>query len=227
MKRTRPISDAINFSRTSLTFRIVEGIGWLEHHFTTRRFQEDSAQDGHERVEMSRRLHRSFFSSARALVWGEQPHGNGVTCVESTDAVYTEISGVDALLCDRAGVCLVAYSADCPIVYVVDRVRKAIGIIHSGRAGTEMNLVTSALREMRAVFGTSTADCIAIISPSIGPCCYPKDLWHSLEEELVGLGIGDLLNPRFCTACNPELFFSYKREKGRCGRMLAAMMIKP
>jgi copper oxidase (laccase) domain-containing protein len=209
-----------------LVFKKLEEVSWLEHCFTTRRFQEESGLKLAGRLELSRRLKRDIFPAARALLWGEQVHGTGTAFVENTTAVFAEIVGVDALVCAVPGICIVAYSADCPIVYLVDLNNRAIGLVHSGRKGTEEKVVSVCLREMRDAVGTSSADCMALISPSIGPCCYPVDLWQGLERQLRACGVTAIFNPRMCTGCNEELFFSYRRERKRSGRMLAAMMLK-
>src|SRR5204862_6625950 len=80
----------------------------------------------------------------------------------------------------------------------------------------------------------------AAIGPGIGPCCYEVggevaqpysdrygndvvrngrlDLWTSAERELTAAGVADVHRTDLCTACNPELFFSHRRDLGRTGR---------
>ncbi len=174
---------------------------------------------------MCRELRRRYFPSARAVVWGEQVHGRGVETIGGAAGMFTEIPRADALVCSKTGICLVAFAADCPVVYVADVRKKVIAIVHSGRKGSEERIVTACMERMESEFGTSPADCVAAISPSIGPCSYPVDLWQGIEKELLILGVDNVTNPGLCTACHPRRFFSYRREKGNCGRMLAAMMI--
>jgi copper oxidase (laccase) domain-containing protein len=159
------------------------------------------------------------------MAWGEQIHGSGVALVDRGGARFGERPGADALVTREPGACLVAFGADCPVVYIADPRNRAIGLVHSGRRGTESRVVTACLAEMERAFGTSPGDCLAAVSPSIGPCCYPVDLWSLIEGELRGLGVARMENPRLCTACDPGLFFSYRRQKGRCGRMAGALMI--
>ncbi|MEI6633589.1 MAG: polyphenol oxidase family protein, partial [Chlamydiota bacterium] len=197
----------------------------LAHLFTTRRFAECAPPGIEGRRETVMRLRETLLPGARASAWGEQVHGKGVALVDGRDGAFAEKPNADALVTREAGVCLVAFGADCPIVFIADTRTGAIGLVHSGRKGTEARVATACLRKMGDAFGTSPADCLCAVSPSIGPCCYPVDLWARIEEELRSLGAARVENPRLCTACHPDLFFSYRREKGRCGRMLGALMI--
>jgi len=74
----------------------------------------------------------------------------------------------------------------------------------------------------------------AAIGPSIGPCCYEVgddvaapyrerfgagimrgrklDLWQAAERELREAGVAQIERLDVCTACNPELFFSHRRD---------------
>jgi copper oxidase (laccase) domain-containing protein len=55
---------------------------------------------------------------------------------------------------------------------------------------------------------------------SAGPGRWMLDLWSANEELLASAGVprGRIGNPRLCTACNPELLFSYR--KGNRGRLV-------
>ena len=80
----------------------------------------------------------------------------------------------------------------------------------------------------------------AAIGPGIGPCCYEVgeevaapfrerfgdevvrdgrlDLWTAAERALRAAGVEDVHRTDLCTCCNPELFFSHRRDDGRTGR---------
>jgi copper oxidase (laccase) domain-containing protein len=209
-----------------ILFQSLQRIGWLRHCFTTREFMDSRPRGERGRIELCRRLRDERFPDARAVVWGEQVHGAGVASIGGAPAGgLVEVPGVDALICGERGVCLVAWGADCPIVYIADVKKRIIALVHSGRAGSEDRILTACVGKMAREFASSAADCVAAVSPSIGPCCYPVDLWRSIEEECRSLGIGTHVNARACTACRPALFFSYRRERDGCGRMLGAMMI--
>ncbi len=206
-------------------FDILAAERWLGHAFTTRGF-EGGAGAFETREAAVGRLRDRFFPGVRGAVWGEQVHGKAVALADGRGAPWGERPGVDALIAGAEGVLLTAFSADCPTVFIADRRARAIGLVHSGRRGTEQGVVGACLDEMAAAFNTSPADCVCAISPSIGPCCYPVDLWSLLEEELGKRGVAAVENPRICTSCSPALFHSYRRERGRCGRMVGAMTVR-
>jgi copper oxidase (laccase) domain-containing protein len=82
--------------------------------------------------------------------------------------------------------------------------------------------------------GSRPADIIAALGPSIGPCCYEVgddvagpyrerfgagimrgrklNLWQAAERELREAGVAQIERLDLCTACNPELFFSHRRD---------------
>ena len=44
------------------------------------------------------------------------------------------------------------------------------------------------------------------------------DLWTAAERALRAAGVDDVHRTDLCTCCNPELFFSHRRDDGRTGR---------
>jgi YfiH family protein len=82
--------------------------------------------------------------------------------IAESDALITNISAIPLLMC----------YADCVPVFILDPVKKAIALIHSGRRGTELELVLKTLHKMKKIFDTNPRSCLAAIFPSIGPCCY-------------------------------------------------------
>jgi len=122
---------------------------------------------------------------------------------------------------------LVIRCADCAAVFVVDRQRPAIALIHSGKKGTLANVTGNTLATMSQRFGTNAVDCLAFISPSIGPCHYEMDIWSAIEQQLHEAGVRDVHNPRACTACHLDRYFSYRAEHGQTGRMFAVVALKP
>jgi hypothetical protein len=41
-----------------------------------------------------------------------------------------------------------------------------------------------------------------------------------------GVSAGNIVAANLCTACHTDLFFSYRREQGRTGRMMSAIGIR-
>jgi copper oxidase (laccase) domain-containing protein len=149
----------------------------------------------------------------RRFVTAEQPHANVVALVHGPATV----PGADALITRQPDLLLIIRCADCPPVFLVDRRGPAIALIHSGKKGTLANIVGQTRRLL------PDAD-FAFIGPSIGPCHYDLDLWQMIETQLTGLQIH---NPRCCTACRPDRYYSYRAQKGQTGRHLAVLAIQP
>lgn len=161
---------------------------------------------------------RSLGLAADAYASAEQPHGNGVAIVTGPGRV----PGVDALVTRQRGLPLVIRCADCAPVYIVDRRTPAIALVHSGKKGTRANVTGHAVRAMHC----RPEDCLAFVGPSIGPCHYEMDLWTGIESQLREAGITAVHNPRICTACHLDRYFSYRAEKGQTGRMFAVLALK-
>jgi hypothetical protein len=52
------------------------------------------------------------------------------------------------------------------------------------------------------------------------------DIWGGIEAQLREAGVREIHNPRVCTACHLERYFSYRAETGNTGRMLAVLSLK-
>jgi YfiH family protein len=184
-------------------------------HAFTQRTGADTRADDYEAQVAASFGYRQF---ARA----EQTHGNGVAVVTEPGAFLA----VDALITNVPGLPLVVRCADCAAVYVVDPRTPAIGLAHSGKRGTLANIIAPLIAGMAKSFGTRPADCVAVVSPCIGPCHYEMDLWTGIETQLQVAGIGAVHNPRICTACHLDRYFSYRAEKGQTGRLFALLALR-
>ncbi len=201
------------------TFAPLRLLPFITHAFTLRT-DEDTKADGFE----GHALTELGFSST-GFASAEQTHGNGVVVIQKTTGEPVPL--VDALVTSTKNLPLVIRCADCAAVFIVDRRTPAIALIHSGKKGTQANIVGSTVATMRQKFGTNPADCTAFISPSIGPCHYEMDIWSGIEEQLRLAGVSDVHNPRICTACHLDRYFSYRAEKGQTGRMFAVLALTP
>jgi len=201
----------------------------------------------------------------RTAVTAQQVHKDKISLVRKEDKgkgafKYSKgIAQTDAFITDIPGIPLIMCYADCVPIFILDPVKKAIALIHSGRKGTELELTLKTLFKMKKIFKTNPRFCLSAIFPSIGPCCYNikevnkiDDYWLnevkyngepiSLQNksgrslDLRKANYGQLIQGgvegknifvnEICTADHPELFFSYRRDKGNTGRMAAIFMLK-
>lgn len=156
-------------------------------------------------------------------VLAEQIHGRAVAVIDS--AAPQPITGVDGLATATPGLTLGIYVADCAAIYLVDPRRRAIALIHSGRKGTELNILGEAVKTLRENFGTEPADVIAVVSPCIRPPHYETDFAAVIAAQARDAGIRNFHDTGICTASYPGRYYSYRREQGRTGRMLALLAL--
>lgn len=154
----------------------------------------------------------------------------------------------DILVTTHAKIPLVIRIADCASILLFDPTKKIIANIHAGWRGLAAKAIHHTIEKLRQNFQVRPENIFAAVSPMLGPCCsrfsqpkkeLPKFL-HSyiLEDNMVnllgitedqlrecGLQENHIENPRICTFCNPEDFYSYRRE-GNGGRFGTAIMLK-
>lgn len=145
-------------------------------------------------------------------------------------------------------------SADCGTVLIGDAASGAVVAIHAGWRGTVRGVVPAAVARLRelapgegrlvAAVGPHIEACCfevgddvaaelaaaseagdAVVRP--GPRGKPHvDLRAVLRAQLRAAGVADdaIDDVRGCTVCDPERFFSYRRQGPRSGRLLAAIV---
>jgi copper oxidase (laccase) domain-containing protein len=171
--------------------------------------------------------------AARAgLGWGDLPfvtaeqiHGREIAVLAKGDPLpQGPTPGVDGLITDQAGVCLGIYVADCCPVYLADRANGAIGLVHAGRKGAELGIVPAAIDAMKRAFGTDPARLTVQLGPCIRPPWYEVDFAGEIVRQARESGVGRVVDCGICTASHPDAYYSYRREKGCTGRMLALLV---
>ena len=175
-----------------------------------------------QRLEEYHQLARQSFGT-RHFCLAEQIHGNSVAAVTANSAPKSP--RVDALITSDPQVLLGIYVADCCAVFLVDSRRSAIGLVHSGKKGTELNIVGAVIQKMAMVYGTEPADLVAQLSPCIRPPFYEVDFAENIAQNLRRSGVRQVFDSGENTAADLERFYSYRMEKGRTGRMLALLGI--
>ena len=76
------------------------------------------------------------------------------------------------------------YVADCCAIFLVDPIHRVIGLLHSGKKGTEQNIVSAAIEKLRADFRSQPGDLIAVLSPCIRPPHYEIDFAQAIAAQL-------------------------------------------
>ena len=186
-----------------------------------------------ERVDENRRIAcDAIGADLEKLALNYQVHSNRV--LRAAPGIRGEHA--DGLWTDDPDQPILAMSADC-LPIAVARVLTddhAVAVLHAGWRGLLEGIIEAGAEE---VAGATLA---AMIGPGIGPCCYEVgeevaapfrerfgedvvrdgrlDLWTSAERALRAAGVSHVERLDRCTACEPETFFSHRRDHGRTGR---------
>ena len=196
------------------------GCDFLVHAFLTRRGGVSggcygdlnfSSREGDRPEDVAanwQRLAESFQLDLPQFVLMQQTHGDRIITLDTRDpepvadrplppeAVYV----CDALVTDRPGLAIGVKTADCVPLFLVDRVRRVIGVVHAGWRGTALNIAGQAVDAFVDRFGSQPGDIVAAIGPAIGPCCYEVDT--TVYEALKGYA-GEDGQPFFRPGASP------------------------
>ena len=171
-----------------------------------------------ERVAMGWQVH-----GTDVLDWDAAPDGGGFAHPGA------ELAKVDGHATTVPGLGLLVLVADCLPVALIAPGRAAM--VHCGWRGLAGGIIERALER----FDESPA---AAIGPGIGKCCYEVgdevlaefsayadvaegrmlDLRAIARQQLEMAGVTGIEDVDHCTSCNPDLFFSHRRDNGVTGR---------
>ncbi len=180
------------------------------------------------------------------IVYMKQIHSNNIQIIQNS--FINEIKNVDGLITNKRKIPLMAMSADCAAVLIYDRSKKVISAIHSGRVGTQKEIVKIAIKKLINEYGSKSEDLAVEVGPSIGVCCYEisenlakdfekryintrddryyLDLKSMILDQLLSSGVKDdnIVVSDVCTSCDKN-YFSYRRD-GKTGRFCGIIMLK-
>ena len=156
-----------------------------------------------------------------------------------------EYPDTDGLILTKSKQACYLRFADCtPLIFYNPKIR--IGAVsHAGWRGTAQKIGVKTVEKM----GGNPKDIIAVIGPAIGLCCYEvsDDVRSTLLEtvtdhngltdgknvdlkginarQLQEIGVEKIDICHYCTSCNNDLFYSYRRENGTQNRHFAFLML--
>jgi len=184
---------------------------WLVHAFSTRCGGASQAPcaglnlgftqwDKRETVEANRRHFWSALGVADFAIASvhqvHSSHGFVTSRARTGDAAYrlpcatgdedasTKSPAGDALMTAEPGILLTIRIADCLPVLLIDPARPAVAAVHAGWRGALDLVVEKAVGDMRVVFGSDSGQIVALVGPSIRPCCY--DVGEEVVEAFRG-----------------------------------------
>lgn len=195
---------------------------------------------------------RRFFAACGYLpertAGSHQIHGAEILTV--TEPGYFE--GFDALITRQSGILLTVTIADCTPILLFDPKKMAVAAVHAGWKGTAAGILRKTLEAMQSAYGSRAEDCLAYIGTCIDHCDFEVDsdvadhftgahkqwdeqrgkymvnLKQANRSQLLKAGVPETqiqLSP-YSTFTEHRDYFSHRFEKGRTGRMLAAIGLR-
>ena len=223
-----------------------------EHFFTTREFciksKEDDMQDF---VEQNKRDICEYLNiSYDNLISPSQTHSSNVALAQKNISNYPE---TDGLIVNNSDVAIFLNFADCTPLIFYDEILDIGAISHAGWRGTAANIATKTIQKMVNEFGCKVENISSAIGPAIGMCCYNVgeevlnklkltvsnfdrlyeirngeifvDLKQINARQIAECGIINIDIAPYCTCCNNDLFYSYRKENGTTNRHSAVLCL--
>lgn len=203
------------FENDILKSDFLEGV---EHFFTTRNFKE-----------------------SLECIMPEQTHSDHVEFVDER----TQYPDTDGLIITKSRQKIRLKFADCTPLLFYNPKTNTGAISHAGWRGTAQKIGVKTIEKM----GGQAKDTIVVIGPTIGLCCYEvsddvktkllqtvKDtanLYNNCNVDLKAInarqlqevGVEKIDICPYCTSCNNDLFYSYRKENGTMQRHFAVLQL--
>lgn len=206
-----------------MEWREANGVKWLEAQLPGARAVFSTRSAGSLK-ESTVPLAAALELDPDRIVTGRQVHGAEVAFHDGPPGTMPE---ADGHYTDVANLPLMVFAADClPIALASPN---GVAMVHCGWRGLAAAI---AYRGAGSIGATDAA-----IGPGIGPCCYEVgaevrrkffgpdtadggvlDLAAEGRRQLRAAGVERIQSADLCTRCNPDLFFSYRREGEHAGR---------
>jgi polyphenol oxidase len=181
------------------------------------------------------------------LVFPQQVHSKLVKQVIEPGTM----NACDALITAGKNLFLTVQTADCFPVFMFNPNQPCVGLVHSGWRGTAGNIVGRAIRDMQRQLGGHPQHLLVGIGPGIqqpnyqvdqevaryfdpvyleadGPERYRLNLQRVIFDQIIAEGVPreniECLN--LCTFDREDLFYSYRRDEQKSGRMMGIIGLK-
>jgi polyphenol oxidase len=215
----------------------------------------DTEQSRQDAMTNRKRLCDAFGLDADRLTVPWQQHTANILAFGGTDPhPGSHLPELDGVATTKTEYPLLLHFADCVPVIIYDPEHNALCVMHAGWRGTAGGIVSNGVNLLHERFGSNPADMLAAVGPAIGSCCYQTgmdvadqlaktvanatplirrqdehaypDLKAINAMQLLEAGVEQVDVTNWCTACNPEIFYSHRQSGGRTGRQGAMACLK-
>lgn len=166
-----------------------------------------------------------------------QTHSDNVEFVDERN----EYPNTDGLILQNTNDAVYLRFADCTPLIFYDTVQKIAAVSHAGWRGTAQKIGVKTIEKMQS----NPINVIALIGPAISMCCYEVseevrdtllatvqeteglfinrnvDLKRINAQQLKEIGVRQIDICPYCTSCDNDLFYSYRKENGTDKRHIA------
>lgn len=157
----------------------------------------------------------------------KQVHGSNVLVVDAIDDSMPE---ADAAVTGQKDLGLLVTGADCPPVALVGE--SGVGIVHCGWRPVAAGLIEATVERLQPPFDAVIGPGICQEHFEVGPEVVEAlggtaasrsdgrqlDLTGVIGDRLRAAGAREVVDVARCTHCEPERYFSHRRDSGRTGR---------
>lgn len=207
--------------------------------------------DDPEQVQQNRRILAAELGvQSGAMSWISQVHGIRVVTAEAAIAAHDSPLQADAVDTQQPGLVCSVLTADCLPVLLTDTQGRHVSAIHAGWRGLVDGVIEAALDRF-----DSGAELLAWLGPAIGPqqfevgaevrqafvdhdplasaafqpCGEQKwlgDMYALARQRLQARGVDRIYGGGRCTVTESDLFYSYRRDGEKSGRMATGIWIE-
>lgn len=227
----------------------------LDHCFTTRDTVICSAEENMQAIVEQNKLElfKYLHINPKKVIRPQQTHSTNVQFAQKKKYLYPD---TDAIILTQKNQAAYMNFADCTPIILYDEKLNVAAIVHAGWRGTVGKIVMKTIFKMEQELNCCMDDVIAVIGPTIGKCCYEigeevyEQLCAAIDEEaygycfartknkiyadlkkinqyqLLSTGVRRIEISDYCTCCNNDKFFSYRKEKGTTNRHSAIVKLK-
>ena len=171
----------------------------------------------------------------------QQTHSDHIEIVDERQ----EYPDTDGLIITQKNIPIALRFADCTPLIFYDLKQKIGAVSHAGWRGTVQKIGVKTVEKMNS----NPEDIVVLIGPAIGLCCYEVsdevrgklletvsdttgltqgqnvDLKQINARQLQEIGVSKIDICPYCTSCNNDLFYSYRKENGTQNRHYAILML--
>ena len=221
-----------------------------EHFFTTRNSVIKTKEKEFEPIVEENKKIICDYLNVEKLISPSQTHTNFVDIAKSNKESYPD---TDGLILAEKGNAIFLNFADCTPLIIYDKVKNIGAVSHAGWRGTVGKIAKVTVNKMVDEFGCNPLDMVAAIGPAISLCCYNvgQEVYDKLmltvsdfsglsenregniyvdlkginKHQLEECGISEIDVCPYCTCCDNDKFFSYRKENGTTNRHSAILKI--